>query len=266
MPGRSSGFTSHLHPEALDDCALPNPLPPNHPNIPQRVAMPAHWPLPRDQAQSVAGMRHNKYQDTHAENDDPKRALQDVVGNAMKGVEAKRWVSSAIAQPNTVELWVRICKVHMCHNVTTTDKWTVVYKDFVKYITRECLTSSDTVVLDCIAPHLNASYDVAPENIPRLTQCLIKLCSLDLTAAPEAEKTEAGFHAWLQELSNIAQAQYLYCSPLYSAFLKRRFKHKFQLAKESVGNRAETVRALLESATLGSLEHVALLSVQTLED
>ena len=32
-----------------------------------------------------------------------------------------------------------------------------------------------------------------------------------------------------------------------------------------MGNRAETVRALLETATIGSLEHVALLLVQALE-
>ena len=184
----------------------------------------------------------------------------------MQGVELNRWVSSDKAQPNTVELWVRIFKVHMCHNVTTADKWTVEHKDFVKYITRECLTSSDTVVLDCIVPHLKALYDMAPDNIPTLTQCLIRLCMLDLTAAPEAQTSEAAFHAWLQELSNLAQVQYLYCSPLYSAFLKRRFTQKFELAKESVGNRAETVRALLETATIGSLEHVALLLVQALED
>ena len=49
-------------------------------------------------------------------------------------------------------------------------------------------------------------------------------------------------------------------------FFRRRFTHKFELAKESVGNRAETVRALLETATIGSLEHVALLLVQVLED
>ena len=41
---------------------------------------------------------------------------------------------------------------------------------------------------------------------------------------------------------------------------------KISWQKESVGNRAETVRALLESATIGSLEHVALFLVQTLED
>jgi hypothetical protein len=121
LRGRPSGFTSHLHPEALDDCVLPNPLPPNHPNIPQRAVVPAHPPLPRDQAQNVAGMRHYKYEDTHVEKDDPKRALQDIFVNAMKGVEAKRWVSSDIAQPNTVELWVRIFQIHMCHNVSTPD-------------------------------------------------------------------------------------------------------------------------------------------------
>jgi hypothetical protein len=138
LPGRSSGFTSHLHPEALDDCVLPTslPLPQNHPNIPQRAAVPAHPPLPRDQAQNVAGMRHYRYEDTHVEKDDPKRALQDIFVNAMKGVEAKRWVSSDIAQPNTVEFWVRIFKVHMCHNA---DKWTLQPKDFVQYITRVVL-------------------------------------------------------------------------------------------------------------------------------
>ena len=102
--------------------------------------------------------------------------------------------------------------------MTTADKWTVAHTDFVKYITRECLTSSETVVLDCIVPHLKALYDMAPDNIPTFTQCLIRLCMLDLTAAPEAHTYKAAFHAWLQELSNLAQAQYLYCSPWYSAF------------------------------------------------
>ena len=94
----------------------------------------------------------------------------------------------------------------------------VEHKYFVKYITRECFTSSDTVVLDCIVPHLKALYDMAPDNIPTLTQRLIRLCTLDLTAAPEAQTSEVAFHAWLQELSILAQVQYLYCSPLYSAF------------------------------------------------
>ncbi|MFM7988857.1 MAG: hypothetical protein ACKPKO_57040, partial [Candidatus Fonsibacter sp.] len=89
LPGCSSGSTAHLHPEALADCVLPTPLPlpPKQPNIPQRVVVPVRPPLPRDQVQSVAGMRHNKSQDTRVENDDPNRALQDIV-NAMKGVEA----------------------------------------------------------------------------------------------------------------------------------------------------------------------------------
>ena len=60
--------------------------------------------------QSVAGVRQNNSQDTQVENDDPTRAFQDIV-NATKGVEAKRWVSSDIAQPNTVELWFCIFKV-----------------------------------------------------------------------------------------------------------------------------------------------------------
>ena len=137
----------------------------------------------------------------------------------MKGVESNRWVSSDnMVQPNTVDFLFRIFNDNMCHNVTTPDKWTVEHKDFVKYIARERLTSSDTVVLDCIVPHLKALYGVAPDNIPTPTQCLIKLCLLDLTAAPEAETSEDAFHAWLQELSNLAQVQYVYCSPLYSAF------------------------------------------------
>ena len=63
-----------------------------------------------------------------------------------------------------------------------------------------------------------ALYDMAPDNIPTLTQCLIRRCTLDLTAAPEAPTSQAAFHAWLQELSNLAQAQYLYCGQLDSAF------------------------------------------------
>ena len=122
------------------------------------------------------------------------------------------------------------------------------------------------MVLDCIVPHLKVLYDIAPDNMPTITQCIIKLSLLDATAAPEAETSEAAVHTWLQELSNLAQVQYLYCSPLYSAFLKRRFAHTIQLARQYVGNRVETVRTLLESATIGSLEHVALFLVQTLED
>ena len=75
------------------------------PNSPQRVVAPVRPTLPQDQVQSVAGARQNKYQGTHVENDDPKRALQDIIVNAMKGVEAQRSVSSNIAQPNTVEFW-----------------------------------------------------------------------------------------------------------------------------------------------------------------
>jgi len=71
----------------------------------------------------------------------------------------------------------------MCHNVSTPDKWTLEHKDLVKYIT-----------LDCIVPHLKVWYDIAPDNIPTITQCIIKLSLLDVTAAPEAETSEAAFH------------------------------------------------------------------------
>ena len=97
-------------------------------------------------------------------------ALQDIIVSATKGVEAKRWVSSYSVQPKTVELWVRIFKAHMQHNLVTPDKWALERKDFIN-ITRECLTSTDTVVLDCIVPHPKALHDFAPDNIPTLTQC-----------------------------------------------------------------------------------------------
>jgi hypothetical protein len=137
LPGRSSGPTAHWHLEAFADCALATPLPlPPAPNRPQGVDLAARPPLPRVQVQSVAGARPNNAEETLVEHDDPKSALKY---NAMHGVEAKRWVSSDIAQPNTVEFWVCIFKVHMCHNVTTPDKWALEHKAFVKYITREFL-------------------------------------------------------------------------------------------------------------------------------
>jgi hypothetical protein len=124
--GRSSGSTAHWHLEALADCALAIPLPlPLVPNSPQGVDLAARPPLPRDQAQSVAGVRQNNTEVTFAEHDNPKSALQDVIVNAVKGVEAMRWVSSDIAQPNTVEFGFRVFKVHAQHNVTTPDKWTL---------------------------------------------------------------------------------------------------------------------------------------------
>ena len=55
----------------------------------------------------------------------------------MKAVEAKRWVSSDMAQLNTVELWVRIFKVRLQHAALTPHEWALAHQAFVKYITRE---------------------------------------------------------------------------------------------------------------------------------
>ena len=77
-------------------------------------------------------------------------------------------------------------------------------------------------------------------------KCIIKLCLLDVTAAPEVEASEAEFHAWLQELSNLAQVQDLYCSPLYSAFLKRRLTLIIQLATGVCGQPCQDSPCLVE--------------------
>lgn len=47
--------------------------------------------------------------------------MQEIITNAMQAVEAKRWVSADQAQPNTVELWVRIFEGHMQHSEQTPD-------------------------------------------------------------------------------------------------------------------------------------------------
>ena len=152
LPGRSSGSTYDWHSEAHAECALAAPLPlpqnqlqriypaaplPLPRNKPQGVALAAPPQLPRDELQSVAGVRQSNSQEPPVEHDNQADATQDIIANAMQAVEAKRWVSSESAQPNTVEFWACIFKVHMCHNVTTPDKWKLEHKDFAKYITRE---------------------------------------------------------------------------------------------------------------------------------
>ena len=44
------------------------------------------------------------------------------------------------------------------------------------------------------------------------------------------------------------------------------FTRQLELAQANPGNRAESIRVLLESSKVGSSEHAALLSVQSLED
>ena len=107
---------------------------------------------------------------------------------------------------------------------------------------------------------------MAPSNMPVLAKSVCKPVAVDLAAAAEGETSEATFHAWLQEHLSLAHVQLLYCSPLYKAFLTRRFTRQLDLAKAMPGNRAESIRVLLESAKLGSVEHAALLLVQSLED
>ena len=300
LPGRSSGSTDDFHPEPRAQRPLQNsfpaaslPLPRHEPQgvalaaplpLPRRepqgvlaappplpwhgrqgVALAAPPPLPRDELQSVVGVRQSNSEEPPAEQDNPARALQNIIGNAMKAVEAKRWVSSDVAQPNTVELWVRIFKVHLQHAALTPHEWTLEHKAFVKYITRECLASTDISVLDGIVPHLKALDDMAASNMPALAKSICKLVVVDLAAAAECERSEATFHAWLQEHLSLAHIQLLYCSPLYKAFLTRRFTRQLELAQANPGNRAESIRVLLESAKLGSSEHAALLLVQSLE-
>ena len=137
------------------------------------------------------------------------------------------------------------------------------HKASVKYIARE---PTGIYVLDGIVPHLKALDDMAASNMPVLAKSICKLSFVDLAAAAEGETSEATFHAWLQEHLSLAHVQLLYCSPLYTAFATRRFTRQLELAQAMPGNRAESIRVLLESAKLGSSEHAALLLVQSLED
>ena len=174
LPGRSSGSTDDLHPEPRAQRPLQNsfpaaslPLPRHEPQgvalaaplpLPRREPQgvlaappPLPWhgrqgvalaapPLPRDELQSVVGARQSNSQEPLVEQDNSARALQDMIGNAMKAVEAKRWVSSDLAQLSTVELWVRIAKVHLQHAALTPHEWALEHKAFVKvHHARECL-------------------------------------------------------------------------------------------------------------------------------
>ena len=65
---------------------------------------------------------------------------------------------------------------------------------------------------------------------------------------------------------NLGQVQFLYRSPLYNTFLKRRFTQQLHLANQSPGNRGEIIRVLLESVKVGSVEHNELISAQIIED
>ena len=117
-------------------------------------------------------------------------------------------MSSDLAQPSTVELWVRIFKVHMQHTALTPDAWTLEHKAFVKYITRECLASTDISVLDSIAAHLKAFDDMAPNNTPVLAKAICKFSFVDMAAPQEDANSEATFHARLQDHLSLAMSSY----------------------------------------------------------
>ena len=200
------------------------------------------------------------------EQESPEKAMQNIIGNAVKAVQEQRWVSVDQSQPNTLEFWLRIFTRHMQHYAKPPSDWTETEKAFVKYITRECLQSKVGAALDGIVPHLKTLADMAPDHIPLLATAICKLRPADFKADATAEASESSFHAWLREKVPLGQVQFLYGSALYQAFLKNRFAQQLDLAKRKPAERGETIRILLESVTLGPAEHVGLVFAQTVDD
>ena len=126
----------------------------------------------------------------------------------------------------------------------------------VKYITQECLASTESAVLHSSIPL--GLDDIAPGNTPALANALCKFRSVEFVVFPEVETSERLFHSWLQENMTLGQVPFLYCSPLHHTFLKVRFAEQLHLANISPGNRGEIIRVLLESARVGSNEHSQL--------
>ena len=185
------------------------------------------------------------------EQESPEKAMQNIIGNAVKAVQEQRWMSVDQSQPNTLEFWLRIFTRHMQHYAKPPSDWTDTEKAFVKYITRECLQSKVGAALDGIVPHLKTLAEMAPGHIPLLATAICKLRSVDFKADAKAEASESSFHAWLQEKVPLAQVQFLYKSALYQAFLRSRFTLQLDLAKRDPAERGETIRILLESVSLG---------------
>ena len=123
--------------------------------------------------------------------------MQEIIGNAMRAVEKKRWLSADPTQPNTVEFGVRIFRVRIQHGVNLPGEWTMQDKAFVQRSTRECLASTDSSVLDSIIPHLQALVDMAPDHMPALAKCICKLRSVDFTSLSEVERSESACRNWL---------------------------------------------------------------------
>ena len=80
--------------------------------------------------------------------------MQDIIGNTMKAMQARRRCCTDSSQPTTVEFWLRIVQVYMQRNTQTAVEWTERQKAFVKYITREAFTSEHVSVLSPSIPPL----------------------------------------------------------------------------------------------------------------
>ena len=84
---------------------------------------------------------------------------------------------------------------------------------FVKYITRECLASTESAVLHSSIPHFAPLDDIAPGNMPALAKALCKLSSVDFVV-PEAETSERSFQSWLQENMHLWPGSVLVLQPI----------------------------------------------------
>ena len=84
--------------------------------------------------------------------DTPEVAMQDIIGDTMNAIQARRWYCADSSQPTTVEFWLRIFQVYMQRNTKTAAEWTELQKAFVQYTTREAFTSEHLSVLSPISP------------------------------------------------------------------------------------------------------------------
>ena len=105
--GRSSGSSDPYdrEPAAMNAKELIRPH-----RVSAAPAAPPHVELPPMEIQSVANANVGDSIALENENVYPEDAIQEIIVNAMKAISAKRWVRADPAQPNTVELWIRIFK------------------------------------------------------------------------------------------------------------------------------------------------------------
>eukprot|EP00969_Alexandrium_andersonii_P074410 3282062-Alexandrium_andersonii.AAC.1 len=85
-----------------------------------------------------------------------------------------------------------------------------------------------------------------------LAKALVGLHEIDFSAAPAARNSEAAFHVQLQADLQIGLVHYLYNSPCYEGYLKRRFDTLLARARgEAEPARSATIKLLLASADPG---------------